>query len=62
MESVYYPVPAHAVARMEIDERRGVLYVHPRPGHIDADAACLWVVSGIQVADGRPVRALLKVI
>ncbi|GIV21635.1 MAG: hypothetical protein KatS3mg023_3386 [Armatimonadota bacterium] len=62
VESVYYPVPAHAVARMEIDERRGVLYVHPRPGHIDADAACLWVVSGIQVADGRPVRALLKVI
>lgn len=62
VQSVYYPVPAHAVARLEIDERLGVLYVHPRPVHADADAACLWVVSGMQMRDGRPVRALLKVI
>ncbi len=62
VQSVYYPVPAHAVARIEIDERIGVLYVHPRSERADADVACLWVVSGVQVADGRPVRALLRVV
>lgn len=61
VQSVYYPVPAHAVARIEIDERLGVLYVHPRKGHADGEVACLWVVSGVHLADGRPVRALLKV-
>lgn len=61
VQSVYYPVPAHAVARIEIDERIGVLYVHPRSERADADVACLWVVSGVQVADGRPVRALFRV-
>ncbi len=61
VESVYYPVPAHAIARIEIDERRGVLYVHPRKGRSESAPACLWVVSGVQVADGRPVRAVLRV-
>jgi hypothetical protein len=61
VQSVYYPVPAHAVARIEIDERIGVLYVHPRSERADADVACLWVVSGMQVTDGRPVRALFRV-
>lgn len=62
VQSVYYPVPAHAVARIEIDERLGVLYAHPRKGHQDTAPACLWVVSGVQVADGHPVRAVLKVV
>ncbi|GBC95761.1 hypothetical protein HRbin16_01555 [bacterium HR16] len=62
VQSVYYPVPAHAVARIEIDERLGVLYVHPRKGHPDTAPACLWVVSGVQVADGHPVRAVLRVV
>jgi hypothetical protein len=61
VQSVYYPVPAHAVARIEIDERLGVLYVHPRQGHSNVAPACLWVVSGVQMADGRPVRAVFKV-
>ena len=61
VQSVYYPVPAHAVARIEIDERLGVLYMHPRKGNVNGEATCLWVVSGVHLADGRPVRALLKV-
>ncbi len=61
VQSVYYPVPAHAVARIEIDERRGVLYVHPRRGQSETAPACLWVVSGVQITDGRPVRAVLRV-
>ncbi len=62
VQSVYYPVPAHAVARIEIDERLGVLYVHPRKGRPDIAPACLWVVSGVQLADGHPVRAVLRVV
>lgn len=61
VQSVYYPVPAHAVARIEIDERVGVLYVHPRKGRSDTAPACLWVVSGVQLVDGHPVRAVLRV-
>ncbi|GIV15246.1 MAG: hypothetical protein KatS3mg022_0681 [Armatimonadota bacterium] len=62
VQSVYYPVPAHAVARLEIDERVGVLYVHPRKGRSDVVPACLWVVSGVQLVDGRAVRAVLRMI
>ncbi|MGQ9542399.1 MAG: hypothetical protein ACUVTY_15130 [Armatimonadota bacterium] len=60
VQSVYYPVPAHAVARLEIDERLGVLYIYPRRGRTDTPSGCLWVVSGVQVPDGRPVRAVLR--
>ncbi len=61
VQSVYYPVPAHAVARIEIDERLGVLYAHPRSERTDGDAVCLWVVWGVRVSDGRRVRALFRV-
>lgn len=60
VRSVYYPVPAHSVARIEVDERRGVLYIHPGRGRLDAAPACLWVISGVQLLDGRPVRAVLR--
>jgi len=60
VQSVYYPIPAHAVARIEIDERRGILYLHLRKGRAEGTAPCLWVVSGQRLADEQPVRALLK--
>lgn len=60
VQSVYYPVPAHAVARLEIDERLGVLYVYPCRRRTDTPFGCLWVVSGVRVSDGRPVRAVLR--
>lgn len=62
VESVYYPVPAHAVARIEIDERRGVLYAYPSRGRLETVPACLWVISGVHLIDGRPVRAVLRVV
>lgn len=60
VQSVYYPVPAHAVARLEIDERHGVLYVYPCRRRTETPLGCLWVVSGVRVSDGRPVRAVLR--
>lgn len=61
VQSVYYPVPAHAVAQLEIDERLGVLYVYIRRGSANQSPGCLWVVSGRRVPDGYPVRAVLRV-
>jgi hypothetical protein len=61
VRSVYYPVPAHAVARLEIDERLGVLYVHLRGSRADSEDACIWVVSGVRLEDNRPVHAVMKV-
>ncbi|MEJ5252365.1 MAG: hypothetical protein HPY54_02465 [Chthonomonadetes bacterium] len=61
VQSVYYPVPAHTVMRLEIDETLGVLYVYPRRGRNDMPPGCLWVVCGTRVMDGQPVRAVLRV-
>lgn len=60
VQSVFYPVPAHAVARLEIDERLGVLYIYPRRVRTDTPSGSLWVVSGVRMLDGRPVRAVLR--
>ncbi len=61
VQSVYYPVPAHMVVRLELDERLGVLYVYPCRGRNDTPPGCLWVVCGTRVMDGQPVRAVLRV-
>lgn len=61
VQNVYYPVPAHALARLEIDERLGALYVYIRRGPMTTPPGCLWVVSGVRVQDGYPVRAVLRV-
>lgn len=60
LQSVYYPVPAHAVRRIEVDDRCGVLYVFPRTVRPSETPSCLWVVSGVRLTDGRSIRAALR--
>lgn len=61
VQHVYYPVPAHAVARIEMEERQGILYVYPRRrSSSSAAAACVWVVIGSRLVDGVAVRAIWR--
>ncbi|MCS6948905.1 MAG: hypothetical protein RMM06_00025 [Armatimonadota bacterium] len=60
-QHVYYPVPAQAVVRIEIDETRGKLYAYPRATpHRATASACVWIVVGKRLADGRAVRAIWR--
>lgn len=57
--SVYYPVPAHAAASIEVDEGNQLLYIRLRDSK--ERARCVAVVWGKRLVDDQPVRAAVRV-
>lgn len=57
--SVYYPVPAHAAASIEVDEGNQLLYIRLRDSK--DRARCVAVVWGKRLVDDQPVRAAVRV-